>query len=194
MEYTGREAEVAGLYYYRARYYHPIWQRFLSEDPVEFQGSDTNLYTYVTNNPMTSVDPSGAIQVALPQGLVDFCRSEGAWALSGRKNGELLARLAELGLGVLRETGCDPATAVLMTGVVTGPTKGMIKQLTKQMTEQGRKSVERSLRTFERRLMEHAEKLRQIEAAGGPPGSVEREIRNFKALIEAAKSVLERVP
>jgi len=33
-QYTGRENDGAGLHYYRARYYHPILQRFISEDPV----------------------------------------------------------------------------------------------------------------------------------------------------------------
>ncbi len=32
-QYTGRENDGTGLYYYRARYYSPTFQRFLSEDP-----------------------------------------------------------------------------------------------------------------------------------------------------------------
>jgi RHS repeat-associated protein len=33
-KYTGREDDGTGLYYYRARYYHPALQRFVSEDPI----------------------------------------------------------------------------------------------------------------------------------------------------------------
>jgi RHS repeat-associated protein len=33
-QYTGRENDLAGIYYYRARYYKPIFHRFLSEDPI----------------------------------------------------------------------------------------------------------------------------------------------------------------
>jgi len=33
-EYTGRENDATGLYYYRARYYHSGLQRFISEDPL----------------------------------------------------------------------------------------------------------------------------------------------------------------
>jgi RHS repeat-associated protein len=33
-QYTGRENDGTGIYYYRARYYHPGLQRFLSEDPL----------------------------------------------------------------------------------------------------------------------------------------------------------------
>lgn len=38
-QYTGRENDHTGLYYYRARYYHPGLQRFISEDPIEFYGA-----------------------------------------------------------------------------------------------------------------------------------------------------------
>jgi RHS repeat-associated protein len=34
--YTGRENDGTELYYYRARYYHPGLQRFVSEDPIGF--------------------------------------------------------------------------------------------------------------------------------------------------------------
>lgn len=48
-----------GLSYYRARYYHPTLQRFISEDPIEFLGGDFNLYSYVLNNPLYYTDPTG---------------------------------------------------------------------------------------------------------------------------------------
>jgi RHS repeat-associated protein len=58
-QYTGRENDGTGLYYYRARYYHPELQRFLAEDPMEFEAGDTNLFSYVGNNPLTWADPLG---------------------------------------------------------------------------------------------------------------------------------------
>jgi RHS repeat-associated protein len=45
--------------YCRARYYHPDLQRFISEDPIEFDGGDSNLYVYVANDPLGFVDPLG---------------------------------------------------------------------------------------------------------------------------------------
>jgi RHS repeat-associated protein len=57
--YTGREDDGTGLYYYRARYYHPQLQRFISEDPIGFAGGDPNLYSYVFNQPISFRDPTG---------------------------------------------------------------------------------------------------------------------------------------
>src|SRR5262249_16776242 len=58
-QYTGRENDGTGLYYYRARYYSPSHQRFISEDPVGFRGGDVNLYSYALGNPIQLVDPQG---------------------------------------------------------------------------------------------------------------------------------------
>ena len=58
-QYTGRENDGTGLYYYRARYYSPTLQRFISEDPIGFEGGDVNFYAYVLNNPIRFQDPFG---------------------------------------------------------------------------------------------------------------------------------------
>jgi RHS repeat-associated protein len=65
-QYTGRESDGAGLYYYRARYYSPTYQRFISEDPIGFAGKDTNLYSYVTESPLDQKDPAGHWNPSLP--------------------------------------------------------------------------------------------------------------------------------
>jgi RHS repeat-associated protein len=57
--YTGREDDSTGLYFYRARYYGSNYQRFISEDPIGFDGGDTNLYAYVGGNPVNATDPIG---------------------------------------------------------------------------------------------------------------------------------------
>ncbi|HEY4587620.1 MAG TPA: RHS repeat-associated core domain-containing protein, partial [Thermoanaerobaculia bacterium] len=59
--FTGRELDTAtGLYYYRLRTYDPQAGRFLSEDPLPA----ANPYPYVSNNPVSLTDPSGAQESA----------------------------------------------------------------------------------------------------------------------------------
>ena len=57
--YTGRVHDrETGFYFYRARYYSPSLGRFLSPDPIGFEGGN-NFYIYVGNNPINLTDPFG---------------------------------------------------------------------------------------------------------------------------------------
>lgn len=58
--YTAREWDGdSELYYYRARWYDPVVGRFVSEDPIGFDGGDSNLLSYVVNSPYDLSDSSG---------------------------------------------------------------------------------------------------------------------------------------
>jgi len=59
LQYTGRENDGTGLYFYRTRYYSPRLQRFISQDPIGFAGGDINLYAYIFNSPTNYFDPTG---------------------------------------------------------------------------------------------------------------------------------------
>jgi RHS repeat-associated protein len=58
-QYTGRENDGTGVYFYRARYYSPTLQRFISEDPDRIKSQDLNFYRYAYDNPIGFCDPSG---------------------------------------------------------------------------------------------------------------------------------------
>lgn len=57
-QFTGRANDGTGLYYYRARYYSPRFQRFISEDPIGFNGG-INEYAYALESPANYRDPAG---------------------------------------------------------------------------------------------------------------------------------------
>ena len=77
-KYTGREDDGTGLYYYRARYYHPRLQRFIAEDPIGFAGG-INSYAYALNQPTRYTDPLGLeVRICcrpaqIAGGLFDHC-------------------------------------------------------------------------------------------------------------------------
>jgi len=58
--YTGREwDEGLSLYHYRARMYDAVSGRFVSSDPIGFEGSKWNLFEFLSSCPLINTDPSG---------------------------------------------------------------------------------------------------------------------------------------
>ena len=67
--YTGQEFDKeTGIYYYGARYYNPEIRRFVQPDPIipdYYDPQSLNRYSYVENNPVKYVDPTGNF-IAIP--------------------------------------------------------------------------------------------------------------------------------
>jgi len=61
-KFTGHERDAADLDYMHARYYSPVWGRFLSVDPVRGDRrvpQSWNRYAYALGNPINYTDPTG---------------------------------------------------------------------------------------------------------------------------------------
>lgn len=58
-QFTGRENDGTGWYFYRARYYSPTFQRFIAQDPIGFRGGESDLYGYVSDDPINRRDQDG---------------------------------------------------------------------------------------------------------------------------------------
>ena len=57
--FTGQRFDAeTGLYYYRARFYHAGFGRFISRDPIGY-GPTGDLYQYTNDNPLSLTDPLG---------------------------------------------------------------------------------------------------------------------------------------
>jgi RHS repeat-associated protein len=85
--FTGHEQEdTLGLVDMRGRYYDPTQRRFLTTDPVIASPLSTqgfSPYAYVSNNPLSRIDPTGFTE----DGFDDYSRpgsvDEGPWDTSG---------------------------------------------------------------------------------------------------------------
>jgi RHS repeat-associated protein len=134
--YTGRDDDGTGLYYYRARYYSPGLQRFISEDPAGLDGGDVNLYAYVNNNPINLVDPSGLCSVLAVQAGVLPSRAGRFFPQDQR---EMLQRALDIAISALR----TPACAAFLSGVSSDPL-GVLTDLVRNTGERGKGFVQNS--------------------------------------------------
>ncbi|MFN8074620.1 MAG: polymorphic toxin-type HINT domain-containing protein [Kineosporiaceae bacterium] len=142
LSFTGRQDDGTGLLYYRARYYSPTLQRFISEDPLGLDGG-TNGYAYAADSPMTLDDPmgtnpmlAGCLIGGLSGAAMDWAGQRlsgskvnwgmdgvGGAALSGCAMGALTGLLGELGgLGTAaRACSFAASTPVLLADGTTKP-------------------------------------------------------------------------
>ena len=134
-QYTGRENDGTGLYYYRARYYHPGLQRFIGEDPFpgfQLMPESLNRYPYALNNPQSLVDPDGefpglpgliggAIGGAIGGGIL------GAYdgGVTGAIEGAVIGSLVGAAVGLFT----DPITGSQVGTVAGGIIEGIIGDL-----------------------------------------------------------------
>jgi RHS repeat-associated protein len=78
-QFTGRENDGTGLYFYRARYYSATFQRFVGQDPLDFEGGGYNLYAYVSDEPVADSDPTGLIKLNRYKWRWRDCTTDEEW-------------------------------------------------------------------------------------------------------------------
>jgi len=120
--------ETRGGAYRCARYYDPQIGRFISQDPIGYQGG-MNVYRYVRNNPLLLLDPSGLCDVLrIPiwsSTDVTIGTPRSAWNLvSYQEGGSDLFFVANLGCHWNREYNTSihtTTTYLVQTSCVTFP-------------------------------------------------------------------------
>jgi RHS repeat-associated protein len=132
-KYTGREYDSEiGLQYNRARYYDPKAGRWISRDPLGFGAGDGNLYRYVGNRLIGTIDPSGYMVAFMPltpaafgQGVVAQAGRPGGGSVSGSQGG----LVAGIGIGAgWGAVGAAVAVIIIVgaTAPVSAPVVGVI--------------------------------------------------------------------
>jgi len=58
-QFSGKEKDATGLYYFGKRYYDPAIGRWLSVDPMADMYPSLSPYVYCANNPFRLIDPDG---------------------------------------------------------------------------------------------------------------------------------------
>jgi RHS repeat-associated protein len=130
----GVMTEPNGFYYMRARYYDPQVGRFISEDPIGFDGGDVNLYAYVSNNPINLVDPDGRLAAQVIGGLVGgaFGAYSGYTSSNGDWGQALRSGLVGAGAGVLSAIPI-PGINPLLGGMAMSATAGFLGNVGAQL-------------------------------------------------------------
>ena len=126
-KFTGRELDsVSGLYYNRARYYDPTTGRFVSDDPLVFNGGDANLKRYASNDPVNNTDPMGLQAMSEGGGLMAFVSYYADFALNYGSDEPFTFRIGckQGACGISGAT--DPETKLKYSAPVPG-TNGKLK-------------------------------------------------------------------
>ena len=101
--------EDTGLYYLNARYYSPVWRRFISPDDTAYLDPESvnglNLYAYCNNDPVNYADPTGCfgisalIAITVASILIGATAQLVSNALAGETGSELWRGVAGAALG-----------------------------------------------------------------------------------------------
>jgi RHS repeat-associated protein len=139
-QYTGRENDGTGLYYYRARYYDSQTSRFISQDPIGF-GGGVNQFGYVGGDPVSFVDPSGNNPLIIGAVIGGIAGGVGAYnSNGGHVDGSVVAGVAvgaisgaasSIGLGFLGPVVGNFASVAL--GSASGGLGNAVGQIAGQM-------------------------------------------------------------
>jgi RHS repeat-associated protein len=191
-QFTGRENDSDGLYFYRARYYHPVMSRFVSEDPIGFAGGDPNLYGYTSGSPTNFNDPSGE---CVPAAIFSAALDIGAFVLSGRKSQKTFGDWLMLAGSIALDVACVGIVAkVLKGGAVLRGLRSVAEEAIRLWPAPGKLGSRLVFNGLE--YTDHALRRMAPRGLGGrgvPPSVVENAIEYGKQMLGNKPDTLKHV-
>lgn len=115
-----------GLVRFGVRDYDPETRRWTSKDPIGFDGGDTDLYAYCSNDPINFIDPTGEAQILtrLKNGLIGAASGAASGAVTGAVTGAVVGSFAG-GVGAAPGAVAG-ATAGATAGGISGFISGVL--------------------------------------------------------------------
>jgi RHS repeat-associated protein len=169
--YTGRELDSdTGCLYYRARYYCPGIDRFISEDPLGFESGDVNFYAYVGNNPVNANDPTGhcpscigAGVSVLTGGAIRYFTSGGDWnSVFNSRTIAMDAVLGAAGAGLANKFSTLSQLSKVNSAAVPGNKLGQIGEALAGIAPTGKTAIPSISGTATRRFPDAIDSLKNI--------------------------------
>ncbi|MDU4060911.1 MAG: RHS repeat-associated core domain-containing protein [Acinetobacter baumannii] len=173
-----------GLYYNHHRYYNPKWGRYMEPDPIGLEGG-LNPFVYSNNDPINKVDPSGLgwKKLKLIGSLFDDIL-----APLGR---EAVKRLSQ---NSSKEAAKQTTSNQAKNAATSNQAKSTAaKEGDANIVHVQNKSIEKGIRSLEKRIVEHENKLNDFKSNPTVrPGMEGQPVSVIKAAQEARIRHLEK--
>jgi RHS repeat-associated protein len=147
-QYTSRENDGTGLYFYRARYYDPVLKQFLSDDPIGLDAG-LNVRGYVEGDPVMLNDPTGEIAPLVAMAAGALFGGGLDLAIQLYRNGGRLECVDWADVGIAALSSMSIGGRLGYKATLEGM-KGAAKQMTKEGAYNARAQVKRDYRLFGR--------------------------------------------
>lgn len=186
--YTGQAwLHDLGMYYYKARIYSPTLGRFMQTDPIGYAGGGPNLYTYVGNDPVDRVDPTGLYKCS--DGGTGACKTVNAAydllskTVSSDKLSSKEAKILKNVLKVLGEPGKDNGVTINFgsTGKAAAQTVGKNITFNSSTTNDKLTSNPRMLTDTAITLAHEGLHVAQNKTWGNPASAMDQTRREYAA-------------